>query len=262
MENAMLQVALDAALEAGKFLRMNVGKVKHVERKQGQETNLVTEIDKKAEELIIRKIRNRFGNHHFLGEESGGNQSTSDYKWIIDPLDGTTNFTHGLPIYCVSIGLEFQGELILGAVYDPNYDELFSAEKGKGAFLNGRRIRVSTISKLIDSLLVTGFPYDVRTKADSLLRHFNNFLMETQAVRRLGSAALDLCYVACARFDGFWEAALNPWDIAAGVLIIEEAGGTYTDLRGFPSSIYNKELLVSNGIIHDQMVDVLKRGLK
>ncbi|MBI4429831.1 MAG: inositol monophosphatase [Ignavibacteriales bacterium] len=257
----MLQLAVETAIEAGKFLRMNVGKVLHIERKQGQETNLVTEIDKKTEALIIRKIKSRYGSHDFLGEESGGNQRASEYKWIIDPLDGTTNFTHGLPIYCVSIGLEFNGEIIAGAVYDPNFDELYSAEKEKGAFLNGRRMRVSTTSKLVESLLVTGFPYDVRKNADRLLPHFNNFLMEAQAVRRLGSAALDLCYVACGRFDGFWEASLNPWDMAAGVLILEEAGGKYTDLRGFPSSVYNKELLVSNGKIHDQMVEVLKRGM-
>ncbi|MBI3005615.1 MAG: inositol monophosphatase [Ignavibacteriales bacterium] len=262
MENSMYKLAVDVAIEAGKFLRMNVGKVKHIERKQGQETNLVTEIDKKAEELIIRRIRNRYGSHDFLGEESGGNQSASEYRWIIDPLDGTTNFTHGLPIYCVSIGLEFRGELRVGAVYDPTLDELFSAEKGKGAFLNGKRISVSTTSKLVESLLVTGFPYDVRENADKLLPHFNNFLMEAQAVRRLGSAALDLCYVACGRFDGFWEAALNPWDMAAGVLILEEAGGKFTDLRGFPSTIYRKELLVSNGALHDQMLEVLKRGMK
>ena len=256
----MLQLAIDAAIEAGKFLKMNVGKVKHVERKHGEETNLVTEIDKKAEESIIRKIKRRYGHHDFLGEESGGSQSTSEYKWIIDPLDGTTNFTHGLPIFCVSIGLEFKGELVLGVVYDPNFDELFTAEKGKGAFLNNRKIRVSRTSKLIESLLVTGFPYDVRKNVDSLVRHFNNFLMEAQAVRRFGSAALDLCYVASGRFDGFWEVALNPWDMAAGVLIVEEAGGKFTDLRGFPTTVYNKQLLASNGFIHDQMVEVLKRG--
>jgi myo-inositol-1(or 4)-monophosphatase len=254
----MLELAIEAALDAGRFLKMNVGKVKTVEHKQGQETNLVTEIDKGAEERIIRKIKQRYGDHDFLGEESGSAQSTSEYKWIIDPLDGTTNYTHGLPIFCVSIGLEVRGELALGVVYDPNLDELFKAEKGKGAFLNGRPIRVSRTDKLIESLVVTGFPYDVRTNADRLVRHFANFLKEAQAVRRLGSAALDLCYVAAGRFDGFWEASLNPWDMAAGVLILEEAGGKFTDLRGFPSTIYKKELLATNGLIHGRMVDVLK----
>jgi len=255
----MIELAMEAALEAGRFLKMSVGKVKSVERKQGQETNLVTEIDKMAEERIIRKIKKRYANHDFLGEESGSAQSQSEYKWIIDPLDGTTNFTHGLPIFCVSIGLEIKGELALGVVYDPNSEEMFTAQRGKGAFLNNRKITVSRTSKLIESLVVTGFPYDVRQKADELVRHFNNFLKEAQAVRRLGSAALDLCYVAAGRFDGFWEVSLNPWDMAAGVLIVEEAGGRVTDLRGFPSTIYKQQMLATNGLVHEQMVEVLKK---
>lgn len=255
----MIEIAIEAAVEAGRILKMNSGKPKSVQRKGGQETNLVTEIDRKAEELIIRTIKQRYKGHDFLAEESGSHQTQSEYRWIIDPLDGTTNFTHGLPIFCVSIALERKGEVVLGVVYDPNSDELFTAEKGKGAFLNKRPIRVSKTSKLIESLLVTGFPYNVRTSTANV-SHFNNFLTEAQAVRRLGSAALDLCYVAAGRFDGYWELSLNPWDMAAGVLLVEEAGGKYTDVSGFPSTIYRKEILTSNGVIHDQMLEVLKRG--
>jgi myo-inositol-1(or 4)-monophosphatase len=257
----MIDIAIDAALEAGRFLKMSVGKAKEVERKFGQETNLVTEIDKKAEEMIISRIRKRHQHHGFLGEESGGHNRHSEYRWIIDPLDGTTNFTHGLPIFCVSIGLEFKGEMLLGVVYDPNLDELFTAERGKGAYLNRRPIRVSRNAKLVESLVVTGFPYDIRSNPDEAVGHFRNFIKEAQAVRRLGSAALDLCYVAAGRFDGYWEVSLNPWDMAAGTLIVQEAGGKYTDFRGFPSTIYDKPVLASNGLIHEQMVEVLRRGV-
>lgn len=256
----MIQTAIEAALEAGRFLKMNLGKVKHIERKLGQETNLVTELDRKAEEIIISKIKQRYPHHDFLAEESGSHKKVSEYRWVIDPLDGTTNFTHGLPIFCVSIGLEVKGELKLGVVYDPNLDELFTTEKGKGAFLNHRPIKVSSTAVLRESLIVTGFPYNIRSNPYNAVQHFNNFLGEAQAVRRLGSAAIDLCYVACGRFDGFWEVALNPWDMAAGVLLLEEAGGKFTDFRGFPSTIHNPNVLTTNGRIHDQMVEVLKRG--
>jgi len=257
----MLHVAIEAALEAGKFLKMNVGKIRHLEHKGGQPTNLVTEIDKKSEQLIVSKIKQQFPHHDFLCEESGATEMNSEYRWIIDPLDGTTNFAHGLPLYSVTIGLEYQGEIILGVVYDPNHDDLFTAEKGKGAWLNKRRIEVSKHSKLIDSLIVTGFPYTVNQNPDLALSHFRNFLVESQAVRRLGSAAIDLAYVACGRFDGFFEGQLNAWDMAAGVLLVTEAGGKWTDYRGYPSTVYNKQMLASNGIIHEEMVEVLKKGM-
>ena len=255
----MIQTAIEAALEAGRFLKMNVGKFKHVEQKEGQETNLVTEIDRKSEEIIITKIKQRYLHHDFLAEESGSHEVSSEYRWIIDPLDGTLNFTHGFPIFSVSLALEVKGEIVLGVVYDPNGDELYSADKCRGALLNNKPIHVSSTRKLIESMLVTGFPYSIKSNPDNAVQHFNNFLMEAQAIRRLGSAALDLCYVAAGRFDGFWEVALHPWDMAGGVLILEEAGGKYTDFRGFPTTIYNKQLLVSNGVIHDQMVGVLKK---
>jgi myo-inositol-1(or 4)-monophosphatase len=258
----MLQLAVDTALEAGRFLKMNIGKYKQLERKHGEESNLVTEIDKKAEHLIIEKIKQRYPQHSFLGEESGIHTSDSEFKWVIDPLDGTTNFTHGLPIFCTSIALEHNGEIILGVIYDPNSEELFTGEKGKGAYLNSRKMRVSDTRSLMESLIVTGFPYDIKKNPYNAVEHFSNVLMESQAVRRLGSAALDLSYVACGRFDGFWEVTLNPWDMAAGVLFVQEAGGKFTNFKGFPSDIYNPNVLATNGRIHDQLVGVLRKGLK
>ncbi len=258
----MLQIAIEAALEAGKYLKENVGKIRHIERKGGEETNLVTEIDKKAEEMIICKIKKIFPSHDFLCEKSGAAEIKSEYRWIIDPLDGTVNYTHSLPIFCVSIGLEYKGKIVLGVVYDPSLDELFTAEKGKGAWLNKQRIQVSKISKLIESLVVTGFPYTINQNPEPDITHFRNFVIEAQGVRRLGSAALDLSYVACGRFDGFWEGSLNPWDMAAGVLLVTEAGGNWTDYLGAPSNVYNKQMLATNGIIHEQMMAVLKKATK
>ena len=258
----MLQVAVEAALEAGKYLKMNVGKIRHIERKAGQETNLVTEIDKKSEHLIISNIKKRFPHHDFLGEETGAAEVKSEYRWIIDPLDGTVNYTHALPIYSVSIGLEYKGEIILGVVYDPSLDELFTAEKGKGAWLNKKRIEVSKTTTLIESLIVTGFPYDVKEHPEPAVTHFRNFLADAQAIRRLGSAALDLCYVAAGRFEGFWEGVIRPWDIAAGALMVTEAGGKWTDFRGFPTSVYKEDILTTNGLIHEQMIAVLKKGIR
>lgn len=256
----MLATAIEAAKEAGKFLKFSVGRVKNIETKQGEERNLVSEIDKGSEEKIIGIIKRKYPSHAILAEESGANDSRSDYKWVIDPLDGTTNFLHGLPVFCVTIGIEFKGEIVGGVVYDPNLDELFTAEKGSGAFLNGKRMKVTSASKLIDSLLVTGFPYDIAQNPDNAIAHFVNFVVEGQGIRRLGSAALDLSYVAAGRFDGFWEVNLNPWDMAAGVLFVREAGGKVTDFLGSESTIYKKQVLASNGVIHDAMLSVLSKG--
>ncbi len=265
----MLSIAVEAAKEAGKFLKYSMGKVKDVQQKYGQETNLVTEIDKQSEEMIIKKIKQHFPQHDFLAEESGlrharsvgGHDTKSEYKWVIDPLDGTVNYTHSFPVFSVSIALEKKGELILGVIYDPNLDELFTAEKGSGAYLNDKRVHVSKSDELIWSLLVTGFPYNVDENPDNCIDHFVNFLHEAQAIRRMGSAAIDLAYVAAGRIDGFWEVSLNPWDMAAGVLLIEEAGGKVTDFLGNPHSIYNKQVLTSNGKIHEEMIRVLKKTL-
>ncbi|HCV44100.1 MAG TPA: inositol monophosphatase, partial [Bacteroidetes bacterium] len=215
-------------------------------------------------EKIIGIIKRHYPNHAILAEESGTSASgasstSSDYKWVIDPLDGTTNFLHGLPIFCVTIAVEYKGEIVAGVVYDPNLEELYTAEKGAGAYCNGKRMKVTATSELINSLLVTGFPYDIAKNPDNAVEHFVNFLMEGQAVRRLGSAALDLSYVAASRFDGFWEVNLNPWDMAAGLLFVQEAGGKVTDFSGAPSSIYKKQVLASNGVIHEAMLSVLKK---
>jgi myo-inositol-1(or 4)-monophosphatase len=255
----MLTIAIEAAREAGKFLLENVGNIKNIERKIGQATNLVTEIDKKSEALIIAKIRHHFPSHAILGEESGASESASEYRWIIDPLDGTTNYTHGLPVFCVTIGIEHQGEIIAGVIYDPNRDELFTAEKGKGAYLNGKRIAVSKSDTLINSLLVTGFPYNVNENPQNVIQHFINFLPKAQGVRRLGSAAIDLAYVACGRFDGYWEVFLHPWDKAAGILLVKEAGGMVTNFSNSENDIiYNPNTLATNGLIHSKMLDVIK----
>jgi len=255
-----LNVAIEAAKQAGKFLKINLGKVKNIERKK-EEINLVTEIDRASERQIIEFIKSKFPHHSILAEESGASTDASDYKWIIDPLDGTTNYTHSFPVFCVSIALEYKNEVILGVVYDPNLDELFYAEKGKGAFLNGRKITVSKTDTLIKSMLATGFPYNVKENPDNCIEHFINFLMSAQAIRRLGSAALDMVYVACGRLDGFWEVNLNPWDVAAGKIIVEEAGGVVTDFYGNEFNIYKKGVVASNGLIHQQMLEVIKKGL-
>ncbi len=253
----MVTIAIEAAREAGRFLKRNVGKVRAVEVKDGEERNLVSEIDRGAEERIISIIRRHYPTHAILAEESGGSQAPADTRWIIDPLDGTTNFLHGVPIFCVSIGIERKGELVGGVVYDPNQDELFTAEKGAGAFLNGKRLKVSETSTLIDSLLVTGFPYNITENPGSTVEHFVHFLMAARGVRRLGSAALDLSYVAAGRFDGFWEVSLNPWDMAAGALFVREAGGAITDMHGGALDIYQKTVLASNGAIHEAMLKVI-----
>jgi myo-inositol-1(or 4)-monophosphatase len=256
----MIQLAIDVALEAGKFLRQSIGNIKTIETKLGQETNLVTEIDKKSEELIIGMIRKKYPDHDFLAEESGSHDQKSEYRWIIDPLDGTLNFTHGVPLYSVSIAVEHRGEIIAGVVYEPNLGELFTAEKGKGAFLNQKPIRVSKVDRLIESMIVTGFPYTIRDNPGNAVQHFVNMLMSAQGIRRLGSAAVDLAYVACGRFEAFWEVTLSPWDMAAGVLLVQEAGGRFTDFHGAPSTVYNKQILATNGLVHDKLVDVLAMG--
>ena len=202
----MIDVAIEAAKEAGKFLKQNLGKVRDIQTKSGQEKNLVTEIDKRSEEIIIEIIKKHFPNHEILAEESGRERAeASPYRWIVDPLDGTTNFTHGFPVFCISIGLEHNNEMIVGVIYDPNFDELFTARKGEGAFLNGKRIRVSKIDSLRNSLLVTGFPYNITDNPGNAVEHFVHFLLKAQAVRRMGSAAIDLAYVAAGRYEGFWE---------------------------------------------------------
>ncbi len=253
----MIETAIHAASEAGAILRSSLGSITHIEYKDDNPVNLVTEADKAAEACIIGIIRKRHPDHAILGEESGAHNTGSDHRWIIDPLDGTTNFAHGLPIFSVSIALEVAGTVICGVVYDPMRDELFHAELGGGAFLNGHPIHVSRQSDVRKALLVTGFPYNVGTNPDLCFERFIAFLRRVQAVRRLGSAALDAAYVATGRFDGFWEVALQPWDKAAGQLLITEAGGRISDFDGRPHDNYVPQFLGNNGLIHEQMLAIL-----
>jgi myo-inositol-1(or 4)-monophosphatase len=253
----MLNFATDIAREAGNLLVQKLGTAKVTTK---GDINLVTEADIAAENLIIDRIRSYHPQHGILAEESGEavlKGKPSEWKWIIDPLDGTTNYAHGYPCFCVSIALERAGQLEVGVVYDPMRDEMFAAERGHGATLNDRKIRVSTVEQLSGAMLCTGFPYNVRERPD-FARDFTNFTMNAQAVRRDGSAALDLAYVACGRFDGFWEDGLSPWDIAAGALLISEARGRITNFNDQPLDIYNEQVLASNGLIHEAMMKVLK----
>jgi myo-inositol-1(or 4)-monophosphatase len=249
------------AREAGHLLMQKLGAAK-VSYKGDIE--LVTEADLASEKLITEKIRSYYPQHGILAEESGEavlvGGKRSEWKWIIDPLDGTTNYAHGYPCFCVSIALERDGKLEIGVVYDPMRDEMFAAERGQGATLNDRKIRVSSVDELSGAMLCTGFPYNVRERLD-FTRDFANFTMAAQAVRRDGSAAIDLAYVACGRFDGFWENGLSPWDIAAGALLIEEARGKTSNFDNGPLSVYNPKVLATNGLIHDDMLRVLNHGL-
>jgi myo-inositol-1(or 4)-monophosphatase len=247
-------VAREAALEAGRILVDSQGSDFRIYKKGL--VNLVTEVDLKAEQAILSRIRQHFPEHQILSEEEGSSAGSVDYRWVIDPLDGTTNYSHGYPCFCVSIALEQGGEVILGIVYNPVSGEMFTAERGRGAFLNERPVSVSAAEQLIESLLCTGFSYD-REKVKANLELFNRASMSAQATRRDGSAALDLCYIACGRFDGFWELTLHPWDVAAGKLIIEEAGGCVTDLQGKPCNHYEPGIIASNGLIHPAMIEML-----
>ena len=256
---ALLGTAVEAARRAAGVLQECARIGFRVEHKSV--INLVTDADRRAEQCIIGIIQKAFPSHRILAEERGpAQQSLCPYQWVIDPLDGTTNFAHGFPAYCVSIGVEHGGRGLIGVVFDPTRDELFTARRGKGAFLNDRPISVSAVDHLDRALLVTGFAYDIRETPNNNLDHFVRFALKVQGVRRTGTAALDLCYVASGRFDGFWEVTLNPWDMAAGIVILEEAGGKVTNFKGETHSIYGKELVASNGCIHRAMLDVLQQN--
>jgi myo-inositol-1(or 4)-monophosphatase len=252
-----LATAIEAVIKAGRVQTEHARGGFHVGKKGL--IDLVTEVDVTVEAGFRSLIARRFPEHAVLGEEMGmsADDSRARYRWLFDPIDGTTNYAHGLPIYCASAALELDGRIQVAAVYDPNRQELFTAERGKGAFLNGAPLKVSQASEMVDALLVTGFPYDVQTRTDDIVGLFGRFLGRARAVRRLGSAALDLCYIAAGRMDGFWEQDLKPWDVAAGMLLVEEAGGRVTGFDGAAFSPYGANIVASNGQLHLQMLDVI-----
>lgn len=253
----MIEGIIQISKEAGELIRNAFGKAHSIEFKTN-ELNLVTETDKASEKLITDFIRKKYPSHGILAEEGSEANRSAEYLWVIDPLDGTTNFAHGLPIFSVSIGLQKNGETIAGVVYDVMRDIVYSTEKNSGSFENGRRLQVSKNENLGHSMLVTGFPYDVKDNPDKAYERFIEFLKHARAIRRLGSAAIDFCYVANGAFDGFWEVSLHPWDLCAGKLIVEEAGGLVTDFDGNKIDIYSKRILGTNGSIHQKMIDVMK----
>jgi myo-inositol-1(or 4)-monophosphatase len=252
-----LTTAIEAVVRAGDVMMSRYGGEVRVDKKGT--IDLVTEVDVEIERMFRAMIAERFPDHAVLAEELGGSASIPPGPcWVFDPIDGTTNFAHGLPIFCASLALEIDGAAAAAAVYDPTRKELFTAERGGGAFLNGRPIRVSQAAALVDSLLVTGFPYDVHQRVDEIVGLFGAFVGQARAVRRLGSAAIDLCYVAAGRMDGFWESDLKPWDIAGGALVVAEAGGRITNMAGEPFSSRGRHVLATNGRIHDAMLDVIR----
>ena len=253
-----LATAVEIVLRAGDIQRAGQESGFRINKKGS--IDLVTEVDLACERMCRETIAERFPDHDILAEEFGGTthgRAPSRFRWVFDPLDGTTNYAHGLPIYCSSLALEIGGRSEVAAIYDPTRKELFTAERGEGAYLNGRALRVSLTSTLIDALLVTGFPYNVHEESGELVALFGHFLGRARAVRRLGSAALDLCYVAAGRFEAFWEQFLKPWDVAAGALIVEEAGGHVTGMDGAPFDPAAAHLIASNGHVHKEVVDTI-----
>ncbi len=253
---AIKRVAVAAAYRGAEVLKSYFGRIADVKKKSA--IDLVTEADTAAEDIIIKTIRSGFSDHTFLAEESGLIKGSADNLWIIDPLDGTTNFTHQLGIFGISIAFALNGEVTVGIVLNPISGELFTATCEKGAFLNGKPIKVSSVESVSESLLVTGFPYNLKDFFNPIMIRYRNCLKASQGVRRLGSAALDLCFVACGRFEAFWEQNLNPWDTAAGWLVVKEAGGVITDFSNNPFTIDQKEILATNGLIHNKMLSLLK----
>ena len=254
----LLATAVEAVMRAGEVQMAHFGREFRVDKKGV--IDLVTEIDIEIERGFRAMIAERFPDHAVLGEEFGAGDSTGrvpPHCWVFDPIDGTTNYAHGLPIFCSSLAFEVDGQPVVAAIYDPTRRELFTAERGQGAWLNGAPLRVSSAASLIDSLLVTGFHYDVQKDPGEVIELFAAFISRSRAVRRLGSAALDLCYVAAGRFDGFWERKLQPWDVAAGALIVAEAGGQVTAMSGGMYGSREGSILASNGLIHAQLLETI-----
>ena len=251
-----LSTAIEAVIRAGALQMAKFGTRLRVEKKGA--IDLVTEVDLEVERMFRAMVAERFPDHDVLAEEMGGHDRGATHRWVFDPLDGTTNFAHGVPIFCASLALEIDGEAAVAAIYDPNRNELFTAEAGVGSWMNGAPLTVSTNAAVLESMLVTGFPYNVHQQADALLKTFSDVLKQARAVRRLGSAAIDICWVAAGRMDGFWEATLKPWDTRAAVLILEEAGGKVTGMDGKAWDPVAGDILATNGLIHDEMLMILK----
>ncbi len=251
---SFLQPMRELAQDAGALLMSLFGKVA-IEYKG--DADLVTQADRASEKMIVERIRKQWPDHDLLGEEGSRTQTGSDFRWYIDPLDGTTNFAHGYPVFCVSLALEHQGKRIAGVIYDPTRQEMFSASLGSGAQLNGKPIHVSRTLRLVESLLATGFPSHKRHKNPNI-HFYHQITLRSHGIRRAGSAALDLCYVACGRYDAFWEFNLNPWDTAAGVLMVEEAGGKVTNFSGAPFSIESRQVLATNTLLHTELLHEFK----
>jgi myo-inositol-1(or 4)-monophosphatase len=251
-----LAVAAEAALRAGAIQRARLGQKLDIRHKGT--IDLVTDVDSACEDAILETIRARFRDHDIVTEETHLERTGSRHVWYVDPLDGTVNYAHGYPFFCASVALAVDGVAVAGAVYDPVKEELFTAERGGGAFLNGRRLMVSRASELVKSLLVTGFPYDVHDDVEAKIRLFRRFMGVSRAIRRDGSAALDLGYLAAGRIDGFWEERLNAWDMAAGNLLVEEAGGRVSRFDGTPLALRHDEIVASNGALHEAMLGVLR----
>ncbi len=247
--------AMDIAQKSGFLLKEKFNNTHKIQYKGA--IDIVTEADKMSEDLIIEAIKRKFPDHGILSEESPAITGAGKLRWIIDPLDGTTNYSHGYPVFCVSIALEKEGTIVLGVIYDPMREDMFVAVHGEGAYLNEKKLKVSSVGNISRSLLATGFPYDIRESNDNNLDHFNAMAIKVQAIRRAGSAALDLAYLAAGRFDGFWELKLKPWDTAAGCLMVTEAGGVISDIAGGKWHLQSPNLLASNGLIHEQMIEVL-----
>ena len=243
--------------KASKLILKNYKKIKDISYKNVK-SNLVTNVDKEVEALIIKEIISKYPNHSIIAEESKAQKKDPNYQWFIDPIDGTTNFAHSYPFFCTSIGFAKNGILEFGLIKDPITNELYSAQRNKGAKLNGKPIFISKTKTLHESLLITGFPYDKKTSKMNNLKNFSNLTLITHGVRRDGAAALDLCYVACGRVDGYWELKLSPWDVAAGVLILEEAGGKVTGFKGKKYNIFNNKIVATNGFIHKELLKNLK----
>ena len=253
-----LEFTVDIAKQAGRIQKKRYEDANVAVKHKGL-IDLVTEVDIECEKLITEKIAAKYPEHGILSEEGTVKENQSRHRWIIDPLDGTTNFAHRFPMFCVSIALATDDKPVVGVAYDPLRDELFTAVKNGGAFLNGKRIQVSDVANMDNALLATGFPYDIRTTLDNNLENFNRVALNCQAIRRAGSAVLDLAYTACGRFDGFWEQSLYAWDMAAGALIVEEAGGVVTDMQGNTLDLFGKTLAAANRHLHPKLIDLLEK---